>query len=148
MKFIFTVLFSLFLFSFSVFTQSKPVAKPVADLQPIKNSPAYAELLLRKTELASQVEDMLVDYTEDYPKLKESRYELGLLNRQIEKLLATNPAEASKLTLALGKLMLRKAEFETDHWILLQQYKEEHPDVKRAKRKVETFEKAVNEILQ
>lgn len=148
MKVIFTILFSLFLFSLPVFSQTKPIPKPAANLQPIKSSPAYAELLLRKTELAAQVEDMLVDYTEDYPKLKESRYELGLINKELEKLLAVNPVEASKLTLALGKLLLRKAEIETDHWILLQQYNNEHPDVKRAKRKIETFEKAINEVLQ
>jgi hypothetical protein len=55
--------------------------------------------------------------------------------------------EASKLTLALGKLMLRRVELETELWKLLGTYKDEHPDVKQAKRRVEIFDQAINEVL-
>lgn len=132
---------------FCASAQTKPAPKPAANVQAIKNSPTYAELLLRRTELEATIEDFLVDYTEEYPKLKEARFELGLINKEFEKLLAVNPTEASKLTLALGKLLLRKAELETDLWALRQQFNDEHPDVKRAVRKVATYEKAVKEIL-
>lgn len=130
----------------SVFAQTKPVQKPLANAQAVKSSPAYAELLLRRTELEAKVEDFLVDYTDEYPKLKEARFELALLNKENEKLLTVN--DSSKLTLALGKLILRKAELETDLWALREKFNDDHPDVKRALRKVGAFEKAVREILQ
>lgn len=137
----------LFLIAFpcAVFAQTKSVPKPAANVQAVKNSPAYAELLLRRTELEAKIEDFLVDYTEEYPKLKEARYELAVLNKENEKLLAVS--DVSKLNLALGKLILRKAELETDLWALRQQYNDEHPDVKRAARKAAAFEKAIKEIL-
>ncbi|MDQ3062205.1 MAG: hypothetical protein M3R14_04990 [Acidobacteriota bacterium] len=120
-------------------------AKPNA--QTIKSSPAYAELLLRKTERESELEEFLLDYTEEFPKVKEIKFELGLLNKEMDKILAVNTTESGKLTLALGKLIVRKIELETDLWNLRRQYDNDHPEVKRAKRKVEVFEKAVKEIL-
>ncbi len=61
--------------------------------------------------------------------------------------MAVGATESGKLTLALGKLIVRKIELETDLWNLRRQYNDEHPEVKRAKRKVEVFERAIKEIL-
>lgn len=126
---------------------SKPEKADVNKMSAVKYSPAYAEILLRKTDLEANLEDLSIEYTDEYPKVKETRYELGLLNKELDKILAVNPNEAGKLTLALGKLIVRKAQLDTDLWLLLQRYGEEHEDVKRARRKVATFEKAIKEIL-
>ncbi|MCU1288360.1 MAG: hypothetical protein JWN60_589, partial [Acidobacteria bacterium] len=56
-------------------------------------------------------------------------------------------AESAKLTLALGKLLVRKAELETDLWNFRGKYDENHAEVKRAKRKVEIYEASIKEIL-
>lgn len=145
-RFIFIALF-LGLFSQICFSQTTK-NKPVPSLNSLKSSPAYAEVLLRKTEILSELESLLVEYTEDYPKVKESRFEVGLLQKEMDRLSAINPSESSKLTSALGKLMVRKCELDTDLWSLQKQYNDEHPDVKRAKRKSEIFGAAINEILQ
>jgi hypothetical protein len=134
-------------FSFAqtaVKTKVAPVTeKPGA--QPVKSSAAYAEVLLRKTELSAELENFLVDYTEDFPKVKELRFEVGLLQKDLEKLLGA--ADASRMSGPLGRLLVRRAELATDLWNLQAQYNDDHPDVKRAKRKVEIFEKAIREIL-
>ena len=131
--------------------QTKPKANSVktssSNTQAVKSSPAFAELLLRKTELTAELENFLADYTEEFPKVKELRFELDLLTRELNRVLSVNTADAAKLSPALGKLMLRKIELETDVWNLLKQYNDEHPDVKQAKRKVEVFEAAIREIL-
>lgn len=145
---IFFVLAAFFIFSISAAAQAKPKSGSLATLSnQSKSSPAYAELLLRKTDLEANLEDFMVSYTEDFPKVKETRYELGLINASLEKLLTVNSSESSKLTLALGKLLVRKAELETNLWSLKNRFGDEHPDVKRAARKVAAFEKAVKEIL-
>lgn len=113
----------------------------------VKSSPAFAEVLLRKTELQGEMESLLVEYTEEYPKIKEARFQLAAIQKDIDRLLAVKPADVSKLTQALGKLLLRKIELETDLWALRAKYDDEHPDVKRAKRKLEIFEAAIKEIL-
>jgi len=128
--------------------QARSVAKvQPADAQIVRSSPAYSEVLLRKTELEADIEALLTDYTEDFPKIQEDRYALTAIDAEMKKLQAVKPAEASKLTLALGKLMVRKVEVETELWRLQKQYKDDHPEVKRAKKKAEIFEKAITEIL-
>jgi hypothetical protein len=144
------VLFCGTVFSFA--QKSLPAAKPTptttaSDLQPIKSSPAYAELLLHKTEMESDLDSLLVDYTEEYPKVKAIRVELGFLKVEMDRLLAVKPADVGKLTLALGRLMLRKVELETQLDALRVQYKDDHPDVRKAKKKVDMFESAIKEIL-
>ena len=143
----------LLLFSFGCFAQTDGKIK-TAQIVPkqipaaVKSSPAYAELLLRKTEREAELEEFAIDYTDEYPKVKEIKFELGLINKAMDRLFAVSPAESGKLTLALGKLMVRKTELETDVWNLSRQYNAEHIEVKRAKRKVEVYEKAIREILQ
>lgn len=111
----------------------------------MKSSAAYAELLLRRVELQSEVESLLESYTENFPKVRESRYELSLLQKDFDKLLTqTNSA---KLTQALGKLLIKRAEVNTDLWVLQSRLSAEHPDVKRARRKAEIFDSAIKEIM-
>jgi len=142
----------LFLFSFMCFAQTDGKIKtgrivPKQMASAVKSSPAYAELLLRKTERESELEEFLLDYTEEFPKVKEIRFELGVIQKELDKILAVNASESGKLTLALGKLMVRKVEIETDVWNLRRQYNDDHPEVKRAKRKAEVYERAIKEIL-
>jgi uncharacterized protein involved in exopolysaccharide biosynthesis len=120
-------------------------AKQIA--QAVKFSPAYAELLLRKTEREAELEEFLLDYTDEFPKVKEIKFELELLQKQMDKVSTISASDTPKLSLALGKLLVRKTELEVEYWNLLKQYNADHPEVKRAKRKIEVYEKAVKEIL-
>lgn len=139
----------LFLSAPAIFSQKPPlIAKPSSILDSVRDSSAFAEILLRSTELESELESLLLDYTDEFPKVKEMKFTLSVLNRDRERLLQGNPAETARLSQALGKLIVRRADLETDHWKLLQSYKDEHPDVKRAKRRVEIFDRAIKEILR
>lgn len=113
----------------------------------VTSSPAYAEILLRRTELEAELESLLIEYTDDYPKIKNIRQEIVFIDRETNRLAAVKASEAAKLTLALGRLIVRKATAETELSELVKTYKDEHPEVKRAKKKVEIYEKAIKEIL-
>ena len=113
----------------------------------VRSSPAFAELLLRKAELQSELEALRIDYTEEFPRVVDLKHELGLVDAEVKKMLATKPEDSGRLTLALGKLLIKRAELETQHWKLLANYKEEHPDVKRAKERVGIYDQAIKEIL-
>ena len=130
--------------------QTEKETKKVTVIEPLaylKSSPAFAEVILRKTELLSEAESLLVTYTEEFPRVKSVRYELDVLNTELNRLLKVNPEQKEKLTFALGKLIVRKAELESEHQTLKLKYGDEHPDVKRAKRKVEIYEKGIRDIL-
>lgn len=124
-----------------------PTPAPVADTQPVRSSPAYAELLLQKTELQSTLDSLLVDYTEEYPKVKELRSQLGYLQAEMNRLLAVKPENAGRLSDALGKLMLRKVELESNLETLRAQFKDDHPEVKKLRRKIESYEASIKEVL-
>ena len=121
--------------------------KPASDGQSVRSSAAFSEVIFRRAELEAELESLLLEFTEEYPKVKADRYSIVQLQKQIEVLLSTKPGDSARLTLALGKLMVKKVELETDLWALQQSLADGHPDVKRAKRKVEIFEKAIKDIL-
>jgi hypothetical protein len=115
---------------------------------PIRSSPAYAEVLLRKTELQADLESFLANYTEENPKIIDLRFELAAINRSLDRIYAVKPTETARLTLALGKLIVKKAALETELNRLSRSYSKDHTEVKRARRRVEIFENAVNDVLR
>lgn len=118
------------------------------EVGPIRSSAAYAEVLLQKTELQADLEAYLIKYTEENPKVIDIRNELAALNKSLEKIYNVKPTETGKLTLALGKLIVKQAGMQADLAKLLRSYGNEHADVKRAKRKLEIYDSAINEILK
>lgn len=119
----------------------------LADQSPIKATPAYAEVLLRKTELLSDIEAYSPDYTEANPKMLELRAELASIDKSLVRILAVRPDQAGRLTEALGRMMVRKAALEADLQRLSRQYNKDYPDVKRAQRRVDFFGSAIDDIL-
>jgi uncharacterized protein involved in exopolysaccharide biosynthesis len=137
------------------FAQSTPKVTTVSradksylTLDAIKSTPAYAEIVLRRAELEAEVESLLIGYTEEFPKVKELRFEMESLKKEFSRLSGVDPVERSKLSSALGKLLVRKAGHETDLWSLRQKYDDNHPEVKRAKRRVEIYENSIKAILE
>lgn len=145
MKRIIPISFMILTFSAAFFAQSKIVQK--ADLQTIKNTPAFAEVLLKRVALEAEIEEFLISYTEDFPQVKELRLKLDLINKSLDKILAVKSSEATKLSAALGKLIVQKIEYEAELEALRKDYSDDHPQLKRAKRKFEIYQSAINEIL-
>ena len=130
-----------------VVAQSNEVAVPPPVREKIRATPAYAEIVLRRAELESTLEELLTAYKEDFGKVKSVRYELGLINAEFIQFGRLKDSDAPKLTLALGKLIVRRAELATNYWLISNRYSDEHPTAKKAKRKFEIFDRAVRDIL-
>jgi murein L,D-transpeptidase YcbB/YkuD len=113
----------------------------------IRSSPAYAEVVLRTAEVRAELESIAADYTEESPRIIDLRYELAELLKASERLTTVRAAESGKLTLALGKLLVRKATLETDLARLLRNYTAQHADVLRVRKKVEIFDAAIRDLL-
>jgi hypothetical protein len=137
--------FLLLALSFPGFAQTKAKTNVVNSA---KSTPAFAELILLKTEVESRLEELVLDYKEEYPEVKKNRVHLGFINKELDKLLKLDSSQMPKLTLALGKLLVRKIELQSDLSALLEAYKEENPEVLRAKKKLEIFEKAIASIME
>jgi hypothetical protein len=148
MKHILSVIFLSF-FSTFIFAQTdnKKIDYSTPTAKAIKSSPAYSALVLQRTVIKAELEEMLVTYTEDFPKVKDARHEIDLINFELTRLLDTKVTDSCKLSDSLGKLMLKKTEVEMELFNLKKKYNEDHPDVQRTKRKLDIYEKAVAEIL-
>ena len=128
--------------------QTSDKSAPQTEAGPIRSSPAYAEVLLRKTEIQADLESLINDYTEANPKIVDLRFELNSLDKMLEKIYGVKPSETGKLTLALGKLIVRKAALETDLNRLSRNKTIDQMEVKRAARRVEIFDAAIKELLK
>lgn len=145
-----TSLACLLLFGTSVAdgqTNRKPTAAADPPATASSATAAFAEIALKRAEFEADLEALLVDYTDDFPKVKELRFGLTRIEAEIERLKAMKLDARERATSALGKLMVRKVESEIELWKLQQSYADAHPEVRRAKKRVEIFEKAINEIL-
>ncbi|NNE99058.1 MAG: hypothetical protein HKN25_08570 [Pyrinomonadaceae bacterium] len=153
MKFLRLAFVLVFIGSFSIVGEaqlrSRKSAKstPVPIRTAIRHSPAFAELILRRAELESSLAELLVSYKEEFPKVKETRYELDVIRADIKEISSTSASQTGKLTLSLGKLLVRRAELATDYWVLKNRYSDQHPSTKKSKRKLEIFERAIKEII-
>jgi len=115
--------------------------------QIIRSSPAYAEVLLRKTELEAELESLLVDHTDEFPRIREARMELEFIRAEMDRMLRVKAADAQKLSAALGRLILAKIVHQAKLRQLRDQFSDDHPTVRRQRRTVEIYEAAIKEIL-
>ncbi|HUF03772.1 MAG TPA: hypothetical protein VMM38_06310 [Aridibacter sp.] len=113
----------------------------------VRSSSAFAEVIFRKAVLEAELEELLVRYTSEFPKVAEMRFELAELELAVGKLLEVSPEQSSKLTLALGKMLVQRAVYATELDVLKRKYEDTHPEVKRTAKKLEIFDKAVKKIL-
>lgn len=118
-----------------------------SEVGPVRSSAAYSVVLLRKTEIESDLVSFTDDYTEENPRVVDARFELASLTRDMDRMFGIKPSDVAKLTEATGKLITRKAELETERNRLMRAYKEDHPQVKRVTRKLDIYTKAVKQLL-
>ncbi len=124
------------------------ISRAQAATDSVRATSAYAELLLKRTELKADLESVTGDYTETNPKLLDLRFELAGADRALARLLSVKANDVGKLTLALGKMMLRKLELETEQARLLRRYSKDHPEVRRLNKRIEIYELSISEILK
>lgn len=122
--------------------------RSIPEYAAVRASAAYSEVLLRRTEILAELDAVSASYTENHPKVLDLKSELAALERDTDKLFAVRASDAGKLTLGLGKLIVRKAVLEAELARLNRSYSKEHPDVQRAKKRVEIFENAIAEVLK
>jgi len=113
----------------------------------VKASPAFAEVLLRKTDLAAEAEAIGADHTDESPKMLDLRYEIAGLDRYLAKMLALAPTDTARLTIALGKLIVKRMSLDAELSRLSRTLNSAHPDYKRAQKRVAVFDAAIKEIL-
>ncbi len=144
-----------FLFFVSLHAQTRPKVRSIktkpnaVSLQAsAKNSPAYGELVLRRTELEVDYKEILVEYTENHPNALAKKSVIDAIDAELKNIEAMPASQIPKLTSPLGKLILRKVELETELKNLQQEYTDDFPDVKKTKTRLEAFQAEIKKMLQ
>lgn len=153
-----TLVFFLQTFPSSAQTPQKPATPPTQTnvTAPIKTlgrkpdvrtTPAYAELIARRTEAAADLEILLADYTEESPDVREKRLHLQVLDAALKRLETVTLEQYLALTPAVGKILAGKLEAEAELKILSEIYTDEHPLVKKAKIRFKVFDAELKKLL-
>jgi hypothetical protein len=113
----------------------------------VKTTPAYAELIMKRTETAAELEVLLADYTEESQEVREKRLNLQILDAALKRLETVTLEQYQALTPAVGKMLAGKMEAEAELKILSEMYTEEHPAVKKARIRFKVFEAELKRLL-
>ena len=113
----------------------------------VKTTPAYAELIAKRTEVAAELEVLLPDYTEESPEIREKRLSLQILDAALKRLESVSLEQYLALTPAVGKILARKLEAEAELKILSEIYTDEHPAVKKSKIRFRVFDAELKKLL-
>ncbi len=144
---VFIVLIAVIGSSLAVTAQSAVMVSKGTEVGPIRASAAFSVVTLRRTELEADLVSFVEDYTEENPRVIDTRFELASINKELDRMFAISPSDTQRLTESTGKLILRKAELETEHNRLLRSQKPDHPQAKRLAKKIEIYQKALKQIF-
>lgn len=114
----------------------------------LKSSAAYGELIAAQAEAKVDLKILLFDYKEAAPQVVAKQKLIESYKTEIAKLEAMPATIAPKLTLALGRLLVKKIEAEAELNDLIEEYAEEHPSVKKARVRFQVFTEETNKLLQ
>ena len=109
---------------------------------------AYAEVFAQKVEAEAELKVLIIDMTDDAPQVREKKLRRDSLQREIEWLEKLPAASHSKMTLALGKIIVRKVQAEVDQKMLAENYADEHPLIKKARARLAVYKDEIDKLLQ
>lgn len=123
--------------------EQNPVTKAGAQM-----TLAFAEVFAQKVETEAELKILSVEMTDDAPQITEKKMQHDFLQREIEWLENLPTTMQSKMTLALGKMIVRKIQAEVDEKMLTKNYADEHPLVKKARARLVIYKNEIDKLLQ
>lgn len=123
-------------------TISNPTTSKIAE------TGAFAEVYAAKVEAEADLKVLTMEYPEGTQQVLEKKFERDLLNRQIRWLEALPSSSYSKMTTALGRLLVRKTQAEAAVKTLSENYADQHPALKKAQMRIEIFNSEIQKLLQ
>lgn len=113
-----------------------------------KSTAAYAELVLRKVALQSELEGSLATMAKDNPAVVAKQSELDAVAAELDQLCKVPRAKQVYLNENYAKLLLHKVELAGRLKTLLVRYTAEHPDVKRTQAELNALVREMAKIME
>ena len=113
-----------------------------------KTTQAYSMLIQQKVKLQAELENLLSEYTSDWPKSKKVQFELNTLRNEMKKMAEVEESKVIKLTAGYGSLVLRRIVLATDAHVLLEEEGQEWPTFKQKQRELELLDKEIQKLMR
>ncbi len=113
-----------------------------------ETTPAYAVLVLRKAKVEAELSELSEELTNKHPSLEGKRFELRSIRREMAKMRAIETSHVSKLSTAVGNLILSKVALEVELNDLLVRLKPQHPDVRKKKIELGALAREIENVLR
>ena len=113
-----------------------------------KASPAYAVLVLRRAAVAADLAGLSSRFTDDAWEVRDKRFELSALSREMERMQKVGRGNVPKLTDAYGNLILSKVALEVELNGLLSSYTPEFPHVKKKRVELAALEREIESLVK
>ena len=120
----------------------------VVTLPDVKATPAYEMLIVRRAAIRAELVEQKETLTGQHPAVERTGYELNLLNIEIEKMLASERSQISKLSRAYGQLILRKIDLQVGEHDLRNQLTLTHPDLKKKRIELDAIQQEIDDLLR
>jgi uncharacterized protein involved in exopolysaccharide biosynthesis len=113
-----------------------------------ETTPAYAVLVLRKAKVEAELSELSDELTTQHPNLDSKRFELRALRREMAKIRAVETSHVSKLSSAVGNLILSKVALQVELNDLLVRLTPQHPDVTKKKNERGALAREIKNVLR
>lgn len=113
-----------------------------------KNTQAYSMLIQQKVKVQAELENLLSQYTSDWPKSKKLQFELDTLKSEMKKMAEVEESKMIKLTPGYGGLVLRRISLATDVHMLSEEQSSEWPPLKQKQRELELLDKEIQKVMR
>jgi len=120
----------------------------VGTLPDVKATPAYEMLIVRRAAIRAELVEQKETLTSHHPDVERTGYEFSLLNIEIEKMLASERSQISKLSRVYGQLILRKIDLQVGEHDLRNQLTLTHPDLKKKRIELDAIQQEIDDLLR
>lgn len=113
-----------------------------------KTTQAYSMLIQRKVKVQAELENLLSEYSSDWPQAKRMQFELDALRSEMKKMAEVEESNVIKLTPGYGALVLRRVSVMTEISMLTEEQSSQWPPLKQKQRELELLDKEIQKVLR
>jgi hypothetical protein len=113
-----------------------------------KTTQAYSMLIQQKVKVQAELENLLSEYSSDWPTAKRKQFELDTIKTEMKKMAEVEESKVIKLTPGYGGLVLRGIALATEVHMLLEEEGSEWPTLKQKQRELELLDKEIQKVMR
>ena len=113
-----------------------------------KTTQAYSMLIQQKVKLQAELENLLSEYTSDWPKSKKVQFELDTLKSEMKKMAEVEESKVSKLTPVSEVWFYAESFWPPKYTCFRKKRGSDWPPLKQKQRELELLDKEIQKLMR